>query len=126
LVDVERQVAHWRLGAQEDWDAGEALLNLGKFRHALFFLHLSLEKALKARVCSETGDVAPRVHNLVRLSELAGLTPDSEQLDALADMGAFNMEGRYPEMLGPPPTLEEARSYARRAREVLEWLMKTS
>ena len=124
-MDVKRQMAHWKDGAREDWEAAEALLNVGKYRHSLFFLHLSLEKALKAHVCKATGSLAPRVHNLVRLASLAGLVPNSDQLDTLADMSAFNLEGRYPEMLGPPPSPEEARSYATRAREVLEWLVQT-
>lgn len=63
------------------------------------------------------------MHNLVRLAELAELPLGEKQLDVLAEMNVFNIEGRYPEMLLPETSLEEARSYIRRARMVYTWLM---
>jgi len=42
-----------------------------RIRHGLFLANLALEKALKALVCKATRDLAPRIHNLVRLAELA-------------------------------------------------------
>lgn len=94
-----------------------------RLRHGLFFAHLALEKALKAHVCRHTQDLAPRMHNLVRLAELAELQLDDMQIDVLAEMNAFNLEGRYPEMLTPELTVEEAQRYIRRAKEVYTWLM---
>lgn len=125
MVDVQRQVAHWRQGAEEDWNFGLAALDdMGKPRHGLFFLHLSLEKVLKGHFCKTAEDIAPRLHNLVRLAELSGLPVTEEQLDLLADMSSFNLEGRYPDLLAPAPTMAEAREYARRAEEVFKWLMR--
>jgi HEPN domain-containing protein len=74
MVAVEKHIAYWLNGAIEDWEAAKSLIALGKSRHGLFFLHLALEKALKARICQFSGDIAPRVHNLVRLAELSGLS----------------------------------------------------
>ncbi|MFH0794331.1 MAG: HEPN domain-containing protein, partial [bacterium] len=71
-----------------------------------------------------TGDLAPRIHNLARLAELAGLRPDQEQLDILSEMNAFQLEGRYPEGLIASPKPAEAQSYMKRAQEVFEWLKK--
>ena len=79
---------------------------------------------LKAHVCRRIRDLAPRVHNLVRLAEAAGLRLDSEQLDLLADMNEFNLEGRYPEQMIPAPTLEQATECVTRAEEVMRWLTK--
>jgi hypothetical protein len=45
-------------------------------------------------------------------------------LDTLAEMNAFNVEGRYPEVLAPSPTPDEAIRYFQRAQEVFEWLMQ--
>ena len=90
----------------------------------MFFAHLALEKALKAHGCRRINDLAPRMHNLVRLAELAELQLDEKQIDILAEMNAFNIEGRYPEMLTAEPTVEEARRYMRRAREVHTWLIR--
>ena len=86
----------------------------------MFFAHLALENILKALVCRRTQDVPPRIHNLTRLSELAGLKPSGQQADVLADMNQFNLEGRYPEFYA----LQEAREFMARSGEVLAWLIQ--
>jgi len=68
-------------------------------------------------------DIAPRIHNLSRLAELSGLPLSQAQCAVLAEMNPFNIEGRYPEMLGPPPSQAEADAYIRNAQEVYDWLM---
>jgi HEPN domain-containing protein len=70
MVDIVQQIAHWRDGAREEWQVATELLEKGRIRHALFFTHRALEKALKAHVCRHTGDLAPRTHNLARLLEI--------------------------------------------------------
>ncbi len=64
-----------------------------------------------------------RLHNLVRLAEIADVRPGPTYLDVLAEMNAFNLEGRYPDLLTPPPSLAEARDYLVHTEEVLEWLI---
>lgn len=123
MIDIEKQVAYWRDGAIEDWQVARDLIRRRRMRQGLFFAHLVLEKVLKAHVCRRTQDLAPRIHNLVRLAELAELGLNERQIDILAEMNAFNIEGRYPEMLTPEATIEEARRYIRRTREVYTWLM---
>ena len=105
-------------------EVARELITHGRTRHGLFFAHLSLEKALKAHICRQTRELAPRLHNLVRLADLAALKPDQKQMDILAEMNAFNVEGRYPETLGLPPTPAEAQSYLSRADEVFQWLIQ--
>lgn len=123
MIDVDKQVAYWRDGAQEDWGVARELIDLGRTRHGLFFVHLALEKALKGHVCRQTRDLAPRIHNLVRLAELAAIKASQEQIDTLAEMNAFNLEGRYPDLLALPPTPAEAQAYLSRAEEVFQWLI---
>ena len=122
MVDIGKQIQHWRSGAAEDWTVAKELIGLDKIRHGLFLAHLALEKTLKAHVCRATEDLAPRVHNLVRLAEIAGLNLSEEQIDLLDDVNEFNIEGRYPEMLLSPPTRTEADDYMARIAEVLECL----
>ena len=118
MIDIEKQVAYWRDGAAEDWEIAQELIARGRTRHGLFFVHLSLEKLLKAHVCRHTQDLAPRLHNLVRLAELAALPLSQTQVDVLAEINAFHIEGRYPDVLIPPPSQDEAEDYLRRAQEV--------
>ena len=123
MIDIEKRVAFWRDGAAEDWEVAWELVSSRRVRHGLFFAHLALEKLLKAHVCRHTQDLAPRLHNLVRLAELAAIPLSPTHTDTLAEMNAFNIEGRYPDSLAFPPSQDEAKDYLRRAEEVYQWLM---
>jgi hypothetical protein len=57
------------------------------------------------------------------LAELGDVHPSQAYEDVLAEMNAFNLEGRYPDTLMPPPSLVEARDYLTRSEEVLQWLL---
>ena len=39
MIDIEKQIAYWRIGAGEDWQAAKQLVNSRKTRHGLFFAH---------------------------------------------------------------------------------------
>lgn len=77
---------------------------------------------MKAHICADSQDIAPKTHNLVRLGEWSKLSLDPEQIDFLAEMNPFNIEGRYPEVWGAPPSREEARHLIKQAGELFEWL----
>jgi HEPN domain-containing protein len=124
MIDVPKQIAYWRDGAQEDWAVARELVDRRRVRHGLFFAHLALEKALKAHVCIKTRQLAPRTHNLVRLAELVSLTLKPEHADTLAEMNTFALECRYPETLLPPPNETETRRYMARAEEVFQCLTR--
>ena len=124
MIDVEKQVAYWLAGAEEDWQVGVELINLGRTRHGLFFIHLALEKLLKALICKATKDLAPRLHTLLRLAEWASLAPSEEQRSFLARFDRYQIEGRYPDLLPFPPSPEAARRELQQAEEVLQWLKR--
>ena len=124
MVDIAQQIAHWRDGAREEWQVAAELLEKGRSRHALFFAHLTLEKALKAHMCRHTGDLAPRTHNLVRLADAAGLDVPAETRGLLGEMNEFVLTGRYPDAISSVPALDEARALHRRVGEVFQWLIQ--
>ena len=123
MIDIKKQISFWHDSAVEDWAVANDLVNRGRIRHGLFFAHLALEKALKALVCRGAQDLAPRLHNLVRLAELAQIPIQPDQIAVLAVMNAFNIEGRYPDTLSSPPSQQEAGRYMRDAEEVFQWLI---
>jgi HEPN domain-containing protein len=124
VVDIAEQIEYWRKGPEEDFEAAGLLITSGKTRHGLFFAHLALEKILKAHICRQTGKLAPRLHNLVRLAELSSLDFEADHLNVLAEMNEFNLEGRYPVTFIPPPDAAEANEYIEKSKEVLAWLMQ--
>lgn len=122
MVNIRKHIAYWEKGSEEDLKAAADMLKKRHIRHALFFAHLSLEKLLKAFVCVHTGDLAPRIHNLVRLAELSAIQFFPDHLDILAEINSFNIEGRYPESLSKAPTPTEARKYFSKTKEIFAWL----
>lgn len=122
MVNIEKHVSYWKNGAEEDFQVADQLIRSGKIRHGLFFFHLALEKILKAHVCHNSKDIAPRLHNLARLAELSGIAFEQKDLDFLSEMNPFNIEGRYPEMWGPVPSREEADILLQKTGGIFEWL----
>ncbi|NOY70813.1 MAG: hypothetical protein GXP14_00300 [Gammaproteobacteria bacterium] len=43
MIDIGKQIEHWRSGAVEDWNVANSLVEQGKIRHGLFFAHLALD-----------------------------------------------------------------------------------
>lgn len=123
MIDINKQVTFWREGASEDFEVALELISIKRARHGLFFLHLALEKIIKAHICKNTNDIAPRIHNLTRLSEVTSLTFEQPFIDILAELNAFNIEGRYPNTNIIPVSHSEAMDYLKRAGEVFKWLM---
>jgi HEPN domain-containing protein len=61
----------------------------------------AVEKALKAIIqvsCAE-GEIPPKIHHLVRLANLAGVTKDlsDEQKNLIDNINPMSIEARYPE-----------------------------
>jgi len=122
-MNVEKQVAYWREGSKEDLEVASILLGQGKVRHALFFAHLAMEKALKALVVKYTGAHPPRLHSLVLLAERAGITLEPSGLDFLAAFDIYQMEGRYPGSSQETVDRDTARHDFARSQEVHTWLI---
>jgi HEPN domain-containing protein len=122
MIDIAKHIAHWMNGALEEIAVSRDLLEKNRTRHALFFAHLALEKALKAHVCRVTEDVPPRIHNLLRLAELAGLEFGEEESALLTEANLHNIEGRYPDTFSPEPSAEYAGKLIDRCESVVVWL----
>lgn len=124
MADMSEQIEYWQMIAEEDWEVGRQLIGNNKTRHGLFFVHLTLEKLAKACFCKTRGKTPPKIHNIVRISELAGLDVPDDICRFMARMNEFNLEGRYPWLLIKPPSKAEALEYYNQANEVMLWLKK--
>jgi HEPN domain-containing protein len=78
MVNKEKQIEYWIQGAEDDLLTADLLIREKRILHGLFFCHLVIEKAIKAHVVKATGEVAPRSHNLIYLSEKTDLEFDNE------------------------------------------------
>ena len=125
-MDIKGQMDYWAKSSREDLAAAKTLLEKDHLRQALFFAHLSVEKAIKSCVTRRTGDVPPKTHNLVRLAEIARLPLSGKQLEFLREFNLYQMEGRYPDTAVPAIGKGVAGAELRRAEECLEWLTAQS
>ncbi len=94
---MEKQTAYWLTSAQHDLEVAESLFQAGKYDWCLFVGHLVLEKALKAWYVKTAGEFPPRMHDLVRLADLAEVGFEDETLEFLDAVNTFNIATRYPD-----------------------------
>lgn len=93
----EAAIKIWVDGANDALDTANKLYISKKYHHALFFLHLALEKILKALYISLKDEAPPYIHNLKQISELAGLELNTTEVDQLDQISEFNVSARYEE-----------------------------
>lgn len=94
-TDLEKLFQFWENSARRDLAASHTLGRTKYYSQALFFLHLSLEKKIKALIVKQTKNHPPHTHNLVFLLGKTDVEVDNVTLDALQSITAFNIEGRY-------------------------------
>ena len=91
------KVKYWVRSADQDWKVANHLFEKRDYSYALFFGHLTIEKTLKAIFTDKSNKTPPFSHNLVYLSEKAGLELNDESLELLEEVSDFNLEARYPD-----------------------------
>ncbi|MHB1685954.1 MAG: HEPN domain-containing protein [Ignavibacteriaceae bacterium] len=94
----EEHIKYWLDSAEHDLETSNTLYEAGKYDWALFIGHLVLEKLLKAVfVKNNDNKIPPKLHNLVRLSEISLVDIDENKKVILDKINDFNIEVRYPE-----------------------------
>jgi len=96
-LEKKKVIEYWMNSAKEDWHTLENLKKGRRYAHALFFLHLALEKLLKALIVKNTKEHASFGHNLVYLTGKAGIDAPQQILDILSTIISFNLNARYPD-----------------------------
>jgi len=122
MVDIQKQIDYWINSADDDILTADLLIREKRILHGLFFCHLVIEKAIKAHYVKTTRDVAPRTHNLINLSENAGLTYDNDTQIFLGILMKYQLQGRYPDYNPVLPDLIRVREYFEKTKNLLQWL----
>jgi len=73
------------------------LFNNNKYVYSLFFLHLSIEKVLKALYVKINNLQAPPIHNLLELIKSSGVKLDADQQKFINVLLPFYIQARYPD-----------------------------
>lgn len=122
MVDIEKQIAYWINGAFEDLESAKILIESNRLLHGLFFCHLVIEKAIKANVVMETGEIAPRSHNLLYLSEIAKIDFSEDDKIFLGILMKYQLQGRYPDYNPSIPVMTKVKEYLIKTEKLLSWL----
>lgn len=125
MSEFERTIAYYRESADRDWGVASQLLGLKHYSYSLFFCHLVLEKLLKAIIVIKTDSAAPYSHDLVKLSELAGISVDEDMLFSLDEITKFNISGRYDDqklVFYKKATREFTEKYFKITEKIYLWL----
>lgn len=122
MINVQKQIDYWINGADEDILTADLLIREKRILHGLFFCHLVIEKAIKAHYVKVTSEVAPKSHNLINLSENAGLTYDNDTLMFLGILMKYQLQGRYPDYNPVIPDLIKVHEYFDKTKNLLLWL----
>ena len=90
-------IKYWLTSSDEKIKTMQSLYKTKRYADCLFFGHLTLEKILKALVVKKTRNHAPYIHNLLKLTQIAGTILTDEDIKLLAQVNEFNMQARYPD-----------------------------
>lgn len=117
--------SRWVEQAQYDLVTARAMLDSGRYLYVLFCCQQAAEKMLKGLIAERTSDLPPRIHQLVRLAEVAHLELPEERLELLLELSTYYIQSRYPEELpsfGAKVTKPYAYEVLRRTEEIVQWL----
>lgn len=98
MLSKEDHIGYWKQTATDSWDSAEYLLKGKRYPEALFMYCLAIEKWLKAKwVQDNAGNYPPRVHDLHSLYAETDLQLEADDIDFMATVNRWNLEGRYPD-----------------------------
>ncbi len=95
IKDIDNAIAAWISSSDENFDTMIDMYNSGRYSWCLFIGHLCIEKLLKAYYIKVEHSHCLNLHNLLRISELAGIELSQKQKDDFAMITTFNIKARY-------------------------------
>lgn len=97
-MTIDEHINYWLESAENDLNAGSNMMVSKNYDWALFLGHLVLEKTLKAIFVKKcNNEVPPKLHNLIRLKELSGVSLNENYEKFLIEANKFHIESRYPQ-----------------------------
>lgn len=127
----EAPATAWIEEARADLGVADLLLEGGHPRHAAFFAHLAIEKALKGWYREAHDQPPPVTHNLVYLAGRTDLLLPEDLRAFLEDLNAASILNLYPDRLrfggatqSSPPAFDAAttRRTIAQSRELMDWI----
>ncbi|GAB6162313.1 HEPN domain-containing protein [Desulfothermus naphthae] len=122
----EEHISYWLKSAEHDLEVADTLFQSKKYDWCLFIAHLVLEKVLKAYFVKRYNKLPPKIHNLIRLAEMANLELTEGQKVFLDEVNDFNLAIRYPDYkfeFYKRCTEDFTKQYFKGIKEFYKWLL---
>ena len=120
---------YWFESADSDYETMKVLYNNKKNTWCLFIGHLVIEKLLKGLYAKNNPDnpIAPKIHNLILLSQKANLEVPKEIREKIQTINTFNISARYDDYkksFDAKCTDGYTKEQVKNIEEVQKWLKK--
>lgn len=116
---------NWNEQARYDLDTAKAMLDSGRYLYVLFCCQQAVEKAIKSVIALRTKKMPPRIHNLIRLAEKAGLEVEESRAEQFRLLTNYYIQSRYPgeiENLSSAADRTLAEEVVHYTEDILLWL----
>lgn len=120
-------IKHWINSADNDYPVMVTLFKKSHYNWSLFLGHLILEKILKACYVKCIEKDPPRIHNLLKIAEDAGLKLTEEQKMFLDEVTTYNIRVRYQDFkdrFAKLATKEYTEESIKKIKEFRRWLLQ--
>ncbi|MBF0359559.1 MAG: HEPN domain-containing protein [Oligoflexia bacterium] len=125
---ISKLILYWKMESENDYQAAlDVWKKAQRNTHSLFFLHLSIEKILKAYLVFLHQKHAPYSHNLLYLAEQAKIALSEDQKKFLLEVNEFNLECRYPDQqnsLKEKATATFMNLYLQKSEDFRSWILE--
>ena len=122
---MDQDVKYWVDLSKYDIKTAKAMLESGRYLYVLFTCQQSIEKMLKALVVKNTKSFPPKIHDLLKLVNIAKIDTDIEQKEFLAKPNYYYLETRYPKELSEISKQikkDESVTFYKNTKKILKWL----
>jgi len=119
-------VERWVEQARYDLDTARSMLNSSRYLYVLFCCQQAVEKMIKAIIAKQSNDFPPRIHTLIRLSEVAALELTEERAQLLRELSNYYIQTRYPEeipALSAKISESQTSQILEQTEEMMQWLL---
>jgi len=126
---MRKDAENFIVSADYDLGTAEHMLKTGSYIYVVFLCHLALEKTLKAIAVEATNQPAPRTHNLLYITKLAGIIFQDKHLEFVSKINNASVITRYPEdfsKLTEAYPVEIVTAYLRQTKDVISWLKQNA
>ena len=97
MLTKQQHIDFWKANALEDWETMQDLLASGRRVYALFFMHLTIEKLLKACwIKDNASNSPPYLLDIIDLANKTDAELNGNQYNLLGIIQSWNIETRYP------------------------------